>query len=76
LPNGSSCSELRSEQYNLLKLPTSRLTSATRREAAEVTAGRHDGCFSSSRTCEIGMTRATGQVYRSYIYLLEHATRP
>jgi hypothetical protein len=29
----------------------------------------------SSRTCEIGMTRATGQVYRSYMYLLEKATR-
>jgi D-lactate dehydrogenase len=50
--------------------------SATRREAAEVNSARHDGCFSSSRTCEIGMTRATGQIYRSYIYLLEHATRP
>ena len=49
--------------------------SATRREATEVIAGRHDGCFSSSRTCEIGMTRATGQIYRSYLYLLEHATR-
>jgi D-lactate dehydrogenase len=49
--------------------------SATRREAAEVLAGQHDGFYSSSRTCEIGMTRATGQVYRSYIYLLEQATR-
>ncbi len=49
--------------------------SATRREADEVLAGQHDGHYSSSRTCEIGMTRATGQVYRSYIYLLEHATR-
>ena len=50
--------------------------SATRNEAAEVTAGQHDGHFSSSRTCEIGMTRATGQIYRSYLYLLEQATRP
>jgi D-lactate dehydrogenase len=49
---------------------------ATRREAAEVQAGRHEGHFSSSRTCEIGMTRATGKVYRSFIYLLEQATRP
>jgi D-lactate dehydrogenase len=49
--------------------------SATRREAAEVASGQHDGFYSSSRTCEIGMTRATGQVYRSYIYLLEQATR-
>jgi len=49
--------------------------SATRREAAEVLAGQHDGFYSSSRTCEIGMTRATGQIYRSYLYLLEEATR-
>jgi D-lactate dehydrogenase len=49
--------------------------SATRREAAELAAVQHDGYFSSSRTCEIGMTRATGKVYRSYIYLLEEATR-
>lgn len=49
--------------------------SATRREAAEIEPGRHDGYFSSSRTCEIAMTRATGCLYRSYIYLVEHATR-
>jgi len=49
--------------------------SATRREAAEVMAGQHEGFYSSSRTCEIGMTRATGQAYQSYIYLLERATR-
>ncbi len=49
--------------------------SATQREAAELRAVQHDGYFSSSRTCEIGMTRATGQTYRSYIYLLEAATR-
>jgi D-lactate dehydrogenase len=49
--------------------------SATRHEAAEVKAKRPDECYSSSRTCEIGMTRATGQIYRSYMYLLEKATR-
>jgi D-lactate dehydrogenase len=49
---------------------------ATKREAVEVLAGAHDGYFSSSRTCEIGMTRATGRVYRSYLFLLEEATRP
>jgi D-lactate dehydrogenase len=49
--------------------------SATRLEAAEV---RAMGCaehLSSSRTCEIGMTRATGEVYRSYLFLLERVTR-
>jgi len=49
--------------------------SATRLEAAEVKAEKPDACYSSSRTCEIGMTRATGQIYRSYMYLLEQATR-
>ena len=49
--------------------------SATRLEAVEVRAKQPDECYSSSRTCEIGMTRATGQIYRSYMYLLEKATR-
>ncbi len=49
--------------------------SATISEAAEIKAHTHDGCYSSSRTCEIGMTRATGEVYRSYLYLLEKVTR-
>ncbi len=48
---------------------------ATRLEAGEVKAKHPEACYSSSRTCEIGMTRATGQVYRSYLYLLEKATR-
>ena len=50
--------------------------SATLPEAREAVEARADGYYSSSRTCEIGMTRATGHVYRSYVYLLEWATRP
>jgi D-lactate dehydrogenase len=49
--------------------------SATTGEAAEIKAHKHDGCYSSSRTCEIGMTRSTEEVYRSYLYLLEKVTR-
>lgn len=49
--------------------------SATRLHAAEVKKSHHDGYFSSSRTCEIGMTRATGEIYRSYLFLLEESTR-
>jgi len=49
--------------------------SATRKEAAEVTARSFDGHFSSSRTCEIGVTRATGSIYRSFLFMLETATR-
>jgi D-lactate dehydrogenase len=49
--------------------------SATQQEARELATRYYDGYFSSSRTCEVGMTRATGQVYRSFLYLLEQATR-
>jgi len=49
--------------------------SATRLEAAEIKARQPQACYSSSRTCEIGMSRSTGQIYRSYLYLLEKATR-
>ena len=50
--------------------------SATQCEATELESQRHAGYFSSSRTCEIGMTRATGQLYRSYLHLLDYASRP
>jgi D-lactate dehydrogenase len=50
--------------------------SATTLEAAEVKAMGCAEHVSSSRTCEIGMTRATGEVYRSYLFLLERVTRP
>ena len=49
--------------------------SATAREAAQVLAVEHDGYYSSSRTCELGMTRATQKPYRSIWFLLEEATR-
>jgi D-lactate dehydrogenase len=49
--------------------------SATRREAEQVLARDCDGHYSSSRTCEIGVTRATGRNYRSFLHLLEAATR-
>jgi D-lactate dehydrogenase len=48
---------------------------ATRHESEEVRAGKCEEHVSSSRTCEIGMTRATGEIYRSYLFLLERVTR-
>ena len=48
---------------------------ATRMAAAEVRAAGAEGHYSSSRTCEIGMSRATGCSYQSWAYLLEWATR-
>jgi D-lactate dehydrogenase len=49
--------------------------SATETEAREVCEVQHSGYYSSSRTCEIGMTRATGKTYQSYLHLLEYASR-
>ncbi len=49
---------------------------ATAPEAAEV-AGRHfDAHLSSNRTCEIGLERATGAPYESFLFLLEQLSRP
>ena len=72
IPLDAGCCALAGDRGFLLPELTA---SATRQEAAEVKSKKADVCYSSSRTCEIGMTRATGQVYRSYLYLLERATR-
>jgi D-lactate dehydrogenase len=49
---------------------------ATAAETREILSGDFEGFYSSSRTCEIGLTRATGKPYRSFWYLLEEASRP
>ena len=50
--------------------------SATRREAAEVAdlgSAAHASC---NRTCELGMTRATGTPYRHVLELLAEQALP
>lgn len=49
--------------------------SATSMESAEVNSQTYDGFYSSNITCEMGMSLATQQNYRSIIYLLEKASR-
>ena len=49
--------------------------SATAAEAAEITAQEFDDHVSANRTCELGMTSATGRPYRHVLELLEEATR-
>jgi D-lactate dehydrogenase len=49
--------------------------SATRAEAAAVGERAFTAYASANRTCEIGMTRATGKPYRHLLELLEEATR-
>ena len=50
--------------------------SATVNEAAEIALQSYEAYASCNRTCEIGMTRATGNEYVHIIELLEKATRP
>ena len=49
--------------------------SAMKAEAAEVHAAGATELYSSSRTCEVGLARATGIAARSFIHLVEEATR-
>jgi D-lactate dehydrogenase len=49
---------------------------ATAAEAAEVTALGGAAHASCNRTCELGMTRATGQTYRHVVELLAEVTAP
>jgi D-lactate dehydrogenase len=50
--------------------------SATRQEADELGQRTFDAYASVNRTCEIGMSRATGQNYLHLIELLDQVTRP
>ncbi|HEX4092514.1 MAG TPA: FAD-binding and (Fe-S)-binding domain-containing protein [Trebonia sp.] len=50
--------------------------SATRAEATAVAGRAYTAYASVNRTCEIGMTRATGKPYRHILELLAEATRP
>jgi D-lactate dehydrogenase len=52
------------------------LTAAATRPQAEELSGRgFDARLSSNRTCEIGLSRATGEHYESFLFLLERLTR-
>jgi D-lactate dehydrogenase len=48
---------------------------ATRPQAEELAGRRFDARLSSNRTCEIGLSRATGERYESFVFLLEELTR-
>jgi len=49
--------------------------SATRPQADELAGRSFDAHLSSNRTCEIGLSRATGESYESVVMLLERLTR-
>ncbi|ULQ52107.1 FAD-binding and (Fe-S)-binding domain-containing protein [Flavihumibacter fluvii] len=45
--------------------------SATHAEAAEVCAASYDGHYSTTKTCELALTQATGRNYESILYLVD-----
>jgi D-lactate dehydrogenase len=49
--------------------------SATEKQAAEIKVRNDDFHVSANRTCEIGMTQATGKKYRHIIEVLEELSR-
>ena len=48
--------------------------SATRAQAAELATGSFDAHASCNRTCELGMTRATGAQYQHVLELVDWAS--
>ncbi|MCH6472379.1 (Fe-S)-binding protein [Sinomonas terrae] len=50
--------------------------SATSGQAQEIRDGPFDAYASTNRTCELGMTKATGHPYRHVLEILEEATAP
>jgi D-lactate dehydrogenase len=48
---------------------------AARAEAGELTRRSFEGCYTTSRTCEIGMSRATGRNWHSIWALLDNVSR-
>jgi D-lactate dehydrogenase len=48
---------------------------ATRDQASELAGRRFDAHLCSNRTCEIGLSRATGAPYESAVFLLERLSR-
>ncbi|MEE9095312.1 FAD-binding and (Fe-S)-binding domain-containing protein [Pseudarthrobacter phenanthrenivorans] len=50
--------------------------SATDRQAREINEREFEAYASTNRTCELGMSKATGHSYRHLLEILEEATRP
>lgn len=73
VPDDAGCCAFAGDRGMLHKELTE---SATRKEAAEVTARAFDAHLSANRMCEVGMDHATGRAYYSVLLELERATRP
>jgi D-lactate dehydrogenase len=50
------------------------IKNATHNESCEVKEKKYDGYYSSAKTCEMAMSQAVGENYRSIMYLLDEVT--
>lgn len=78
VPEGWGCCAFAGDRGMLHPELTASATAQESAEVAEADAerGGFDAFVSANRTCEIGMTRATGRPYRHVIEVLEELTRP
>lgn len=73
VPDAWGCCAFAGDRGMLHPELTASATAAEAEEVRGLDAAAHASC---NRTCEIGMTRATGREYQHVIELLEQATRP
>ncbi|NYE18071.1 D-lactate dehydrogenase [Microbacterium immunditiarum] len=77
IPDAWGCCGFAGDRGMLHPELTSAASAAEAAEVSELSATQGTTAYAScNRTCEIGMTRATGRDYRHLLELLEQATRP
>nr|WP_308162497.1 MULTISPECIES: hypothetical protein [unclassified Microbacterium] len=78
IPEGWGCCAFAGDRGMLHPELTASATAQESGEIAEAETSRGEfaAYVSANRTCEIGMTRATGRSYRHVIEVLEELTRP
>lgn len=72
-PEHSGCCAFAGDRGFLIPALTA---AATAPMARQIASCQPQSCYSSSRTCEIAMTQATGRHYQSFLHLLDEASRP
>ena len=73
IPDNWGCCAFAGDRGMLHPELTASATDKQGREAAALDAAAYASC---NRTCELGMTRATGEDYRHVLEVLEEVTRP
>jgi D-lactate dehydrogenase len=76
VPKDAGCCGFAGDRGFLFPELTASATRLEAEQARDAGTGRDVGHWSSSRTCEAGLSRATGERYRSFVHLVERATRP